>query len=803
MFWDHQIAEWEKAAVLEILNPQRPGFARSILWRNDGEGTVAPRARGLNTLSLFMVADFWEDQVNAKADNEPPPDPIDVLFQEFLECGRRDDDRIEMRLLPDARSVSAKIGLCFQPREERQEIKTWPIGIMKVERFLFRPFTIHTSTRVPLGETVLLGAQMEAPHDGQIQTGQVIAAFGQVHARPGLKPKPDQPLSRGVSFQTWTLSVPKADALPWLRQRNGTGGDAEAMHRWLGKSAELLGVAAVATESMRRGEVVSKLTWIDGSCFECKEARTDFRVAPNTVDDFSVEHGLRVKPVLGIPNNAGADPFRTTNDVPKRSGAEVLSTEVETWRPSQSGRWIRIKSAMERGDDDPAAVEVSDRTLQGSLGGDERFESESVAASGQVVLVGALSKGDRVHMTFQRSNVREPVRPNLADSHATSRSTLWTIDTPLSWEPELLKAESADLTRLAAKLLDAADRGEVKIVAVLNGGDAAQNMVSRTFVGADQLNFAIAPRGIFFSSSGIGRVLVGDRFDLTGSGSEPKMSFLNIGEPEFRHWGLWQPHVAATTSKNSGIELPILPMTGLNGAWRLKRGVPQVVAAVRVAEAARDVSIPPRLRWQVVRQDALPPAAGGNTNDPDFGTEEMSWQVVVVPVQEGEAAKAQELWDEAKKGDRAILENITVRDCERLDASAGSQMWFVDGRDDRDFAAAPEVMPEGTRFSNRVKCVQRTVGFHLEYDGEAQHWKIERDEQPPKNVTDTFADAEYRFPPPKKRGLIPPDHKTTVSMQRPIFKVAKTEFDAGLPEPGAVMMQRLSPSTVLLVRRLR
>ena len=803
LFWDRRIADWEKAGVLELLNAQPFRLGGHTLWKNDGEAIQESRSRGLNTLSLYMVSEFWEDQVNAKADNTPPPDPVNGLLQEFIECGRRDEDQVKMQLTHDRKAVNATIRLCYQPKEERQEIKTWPIGIMKVERFLFRSFTVVTSTRLPLGETVLLGSQMEAPHEGEVQTGRAIAAFGQIHARPGLEAGEDRAQSRGISFQTWTLSVPKADALPWLRQRRGIGGDAEALQRWMGNSGELLGVAAVATDSGVRSEVVSKRTWIDGCCFECNEARTDFRVAPNTVNDFSVEHGLLVDPILGRVNSVEVDPFRTRDNVPKGNGGEVLSTNVEIWRPSQPARWIRIKSAMERGDDDPAAVEVADRTLESSRGGDERFESHSIAAPGQAVMVGALLKGERVHITFQRGNVREAVLADGAGSGSTSRSTVWTIETPLSWQAELLKAESKDLAPLATKLLDAVDRGEANLVAMLCGSDAAQSMVSRSFVGSDQLNFAIAPKGIFFSSSGIGRVSVGHSFDFTGSSRESEMSFLSIGEPEFRHWGLWQPQVATTTSENSGVEFPIFPMTSFKGAWKLKAGAPQVVAAVRIGDANRSASLPPSLRWLVVRQDIRPQKSGGATNDTAFGDEELSWQAVVVPVKAGDMATAEDLWDQAKHGAREILENITVRDCEGIEASAGRQMWFMDGRHDSDLANAPEVKPAVARLSNHVDCVQRIIGFHLEYDGESQHWKVERDEVPPKIIADAFDDAEYRFPAPKRDAQYSAGPPTTVNVQRPIFKVAKTEFDTALPAPGALLMERLSPSTVLLVRRLR
>ena len=833
-FWRERLEAWYKKGKFIPVVPSST-FDNSSMDFKDSKEQHTWGERKYRHISLYGAAMWWQCLTWQK---ERPDEPIDEneVLNYLHEQPMGPVFTGQLSLGSDHKSAFLNLALSYTPDPTKRAATTWPCPPFTASRVMFRPWNLAINGHFPVHEVVLFGAQMEPSSLGEIHSGHVLAAFGAIHPpaieAPPTTTKPrhdDDPQSlstSGAHLHTWTLSVPVATGLPWITKRNNANNDGNTFHQWLAKSSapsdiELLATSSLALASGNRQLINSELQWYDAAGFENAGTNIDWRPIPCDLRMYSLRHSMELDAeghsdspqTLGPDDPFAAIPLPIPFTAPPSTAVstpwhyDYWRTQLTVARPTAPVRWSKWKIAMERDDHDPDALEVAEASLDDVR---ESIHADVLSVGGQVTLTGSVLFGDRMHVTFQR--VAEDTPPKAApasEKPSTPQSatmTYWIIETPMTWQPRLLKADAAAMTSLASDLLASMGSDEVKLVGQLSSNGGQQARITRPCLYLDgSLEIAASTRGVFFKGRVFRDKPIGDqwRATLVQSATPGDVTLESFGAPEWQHWGVWQPSILATNATNSGMELPVFPACILDGQWIMPCGKPAVIAALRMAEPGALKPKPVRLRWYVARLDDVPARRLPNGDpDPDFGVDLFSWQALVLRVNKDEPlakdkATAQRLLSEAKDDKREVLELVTLHHTGSLKATFGSELHFTNGREQGIEATEPSP-PEGTYADSTLQ--DHVVGFHLEFDANKLHWKVERDEQAPKMVTDTFPWVIDIYP--DRQQLPDTRPETKVSIQRPIFNIARKEFDSPLPQAGDTIFERLSTTSVVIIRRL-
>jgi hypothetical protein len=389
-------------------------------------------------------------------------------------------------------------------------------------------------------------------------------------------------------------------------------------------------------------------------------------------------------------------------------------------------------------------------------------------------------------------------------------ATFWAVETPADWSQKLLAPE-VDFNGLARELITAALMGKGSSVTSISAhtldadsGGFHREMEPRIFFG-DYVNTAPAPKGIFFNPRTVYQVHVGLQTSTEGGDFRP-CSIDEIGEPEWRHWGIWQPAVKGTNQSNSGVVQPIFPTTSLSVTVRGGSSPLQLLGVLKVAARTAPQPHPPpaRLRWYLLQSGTQAAAdAPPLQTDPRMSTVQAIVLKLPAALPE-ESRTAAALLSEAAAGRIPVLDFITLAKYFEgvTNAKVGNDYYFTCARspvpgENWNIFKAPAQMPAGTEYADQILLRNRLVGFTLNL--QENHWKIERDSAPPTIVTDTFPDAPQEWP-----GILlsrDEQPKVTVCVQRPIFTIEEHAGD--LPAVGQNTMTSLSKDTVLIIRTLK
>ncbi len=333
-FWNARLDDWEKAGSLEILEP---GYGGQRFDLEDEREFKLSEPQPYRFIGVGAAATHWYESLEARERHESLPDQNDLL-QDLSEYRIEPPFMAKVSLCPGGKLADLSLKLSYLPKKpEKRPVTTWPIPPFEVARMMFRPWSLEVSGRIRLEDTVLLGTQMEAPHDGQAQTGHVLAAFVRVFPAPG---NPSPPAERikpapGVRVQSWTLSVPNSNGLPWLQTRKPGADDTSILHAWLadGKT-ELLSVSAVMGRADSRSSVESKTEWEDVEGFEPASSHTDFRPRPCESSNYSLTHSFSVH-IAALGDQA--DAFAPSSP----TAPAYWTTETELRRPPAATRWLK------------------------------------------------------------------------------------------------------------------------------------------------------------------------------------------------------------------------------------------------------------------------------------------------------------------------------------------------------------------------------------------------------------------------------------------------------------------------------
>jgi len=795
-FWRARLSEWRKEGKLEAVSV----FGGDMRDMEEKSGLPPNPYRFIGQKA---AARLWQELVETEEARLPPVD-LTPLLQDLSEYPVGNNFKGIISIRPGLRQAQVKLQLGYCPPPEERPSANWPLPGLRAPRCLFQQWSLNVMTTCHVNEPFLLGSQMEPPKDGQADTGHVLMAFGRLvlpedSGRDLQEEKPRIQPCRQI--QTWTLAVNKELFLPWIAKRKSGDDDGETFKGWLQLAAtksgvEVAGSAAVALPPSGRGEVTSSLRWQDVYGFEPGGIGTHFTPSPCEEEIYHLQHSL------------------TLDCVPVEGGLNRCSIELS--RPAKAAQWQKWKTAMERDSQDPHAIEVAEADLHEQS---QRLQSTFSLRPGEVTLAAAGMKGDKIYVNFARltETAAAPVAAapdrfgvELPAAEPSRTTTFWAAETPESWGHRLL-APKVDFNRLAQEVMEAAFAGKEATVTGLSAqtldADSTgfhREMEPRIFFG-DYLNTAPAPKGIFFNPRTVYQVHVGLQTRTEGGLVTP-CSIDDIGEPEWRHWGIWQPAVKGTNEHNSGVIQPIFPTGSLSVAIRPNAAPWQVLGVLKIAGRTEPQPQPAKLRWYLLQSNAKA-AADAPPEPVDDRLTTVQAIVLHLPsalLEESRTAAA--LLGEAAAGKIRVLDFITVAKYFEggTDAAVGNNYYFTSGRRPRSgenwnelIFKAPSQMPAGTPYDDQIWLRNRLVGFTLNLHD--KHWKIERDPTPPQIVTDTFDDARQEWPNLRRSREEMP--KVTVCVQRPIFTIEEHAGD--LPAAGECSMTPLSKDTVLIMRTLK
>lgn len=741
--------------------------------------------------------------------------------------------------LDDARSAGElELEFTYSPDPTTRPSQTWAHPFFGTPRVFFRPWRSRTLSRVPLRGPFVIAAQMEAPADGQLNTGDVLLLVGAIVMAPDLEakavsPAKPKPRTGTGTVQTWTLDVPQEEYQSWLLKRLSPEGDPQMMQKWLDRAAagnqsqpvapsvELLSTSSILVtpdldprvSGPHRVSVESRLQWLDPTGFEPSSNRTIFRPCVSEEDTYSLCHSVELS-------------FR--RDALKDGCLASLTLA----QPSQPARWKRWKHAMEGREDDAGNLELAEANYLDREG--RTLETFFNWTPGKTLLTSAVLRRGRAQVTFTRYVEDErrpqpppaPVRPkdSLVPSPVMDRPTplnftVWRIDTPLHWMHRELSVNPHQPRELADKLIKALSEGQARLSTLTSHtvvtGESSHWQAAEpvTFYGGYAANTALHRQGIYFNMRTVELKMVGETDQISpeiaiqADRVWAQLKLESSGAPAWRHWGIWQPGVQGTNGTNSGVNQPQFLSSELEIFGEFILSQPQVVAVETIRDAAKPGGPAEALRWCVVRVTAeqMVPHVKSK-REPD----QVSCLAVVVPlpasveVPLGDENRelARRLLEEAANGERPVIEMVALhhpaRVKPRVSLNTGSEYHYTNGRpqgrDEGDEASvrAGPVLPPGTVFNGHVDFEHRLVGTQISFTED--DWTLTRDGAPPQVVTDTFSDVRYKFP----REESDSGGRTTISVERPIFRVLNAEGPR--PKPGQPRVMRLDEDQAVVLR---
>ena len=434
---------------------------------------------------------------------------------------------------------------------------------------------VDNNHNMTCSHAVLLGTQMEMGAAGQKSTGNVLMIFARLEhgdAKPltAMEQRSRPPVGTNA---VWLFSMPLSEFVPWHMQRATPADDAPAFYSWMMAATSSTGAVRLEAvgSSGPTAIVATSREWMAPTGFE--PSRSDlppFRPMPSESDMFKISYNLET-----------AD-----------------GTVRATW-PMRAERWERCKLALEKDEADARALEFATRAAESMEVSNEPFGDQPE------VLRAWLGEDGRVRVCCSRRVVVEVTRE--VDRPPRSTLSVWCVDTPIAgWEDaaaSLRVDESAGAAeRLLAGVRDGKARlSDVQFMPVSLGNVAAENTVQDAVLGiGNYVNTAAHRDGVWFNPRTLGEVqmlrsCVGD-WQSTGALTIHEWR----GPVEQRWWDMGLATRVSEKRQESGLRLPVQPVSVMQASTFQPPGEPLVVGVVRLDSGAG-------YRWWVCRRDAMDP----------------------------------------------------------------------------------------------------------------------------------------------------------------------------------------------------
>jgi hypothetical protein len=775
--------------------------------------------RNLKVLTQKGAGQLWEvEQEEIAAGKRQPTHEVEDYLYLDREIGTYLQALVgEVR---DEKHVALQIKFTHTAEPEERPTIAWPLARgRRAPRMIFRSWTVEAPCWMTPGKPVMLGMQMEPPHEGGVNTSRVWFAVAQLDGTPIPEPVAvadgAAPLTtKNVETVGWVFSVPGPFAAKWIETRGDASTDAATLKEWLERPHAKVGPSLTALMHVRHrmganGKMTSVRFWDDGTGFEPGLEGPAYRAKVVDPKDYELRHewetevkradeGARVSVdpwAVTVPTQDGARKEEKNKD---EDASAMLRAKFNSSIPPAPARWKRVESAMEKdAATDPWALELA------ALGA-EQCESAETLANGEIIASAVWPYADGMRVMFVRCQDSRNAEPPIASRpprHARlGTGMVWFIDTEVApWIPLLTLGNDIDDGSIAQKLLDEIERGTSKIA-----GMFMRNLTGLAEFGEDRLkgksqppegylyeylNTHPHPGGIAFNPRSFMPEGPGWEWDwnpsagpydkhaqMTGSFMAP------TGPTGTRRWGVRLAQHTHHTPATSGIDLPERGRQSFN-VWRAfpwRR--PLVVNVVQFEEAGTS-----KLRWVIGRMD--PPR--GVTPGPD----PKGWKPAELPpgsdnwVQVMLLGTSQAVADDLAKGDKSSgavearwLRALAEGKARLMDLAASSgnpinpvsvrstrETTYVEPRDPFEglhvgHPTIPREPPKGTVYdptSGQIGLMPHYRGIEFQWKENALELVHDGDFEV---VTDTLL-GRYEFP-------YDAHHKTqpvSVSVQRPVF----------------------------------
>ncbi|OAI56584.1 hypothetical protein AYO49_04010 [Verrucomicrobiaceae bacterium SCGC AG-212-N21] len=848
-----EVAQWmlesdgtEGAMEKRLMDETSRGRATEVARVTAGgrPGLIKAEApKKIRVIWQFDAAHLWQKEWYAKQYGKALADP-----EKYLEVNRLQGIGAELEadvpIIPDHPGGTVRVKFSYTPEPEERPTTTWPLATLRAPRVILRPWTVNVQCRMPNGKPVLLGAQMEAPTEGKVNTGKVWLALGQLDiARDRLSEsgvRKSVPPVIETDAMAWVFSVPNDMAAAWLTKRVDSSSDATTLREWIEASRSrqgvgLAGVMHIRQESGQDSDVVSRRFWDDGSGFEPGAEGPDYRTLPESDEEYELRHEFSTD--IAAETASGNDPFAPVA-VAASPPSRRIAASVKFVLPPHAARWLRVQSAMERvTGNDPAGMELA------AVGHDE-CQSHAMLRHGDVAVVAAWPQADRTHtrvafMRVLRSDAAVVAsRAGGANPLLNGVGTLWMVDTEVSpWLAQLAPEERMDDTGLAERVIDDLRAGKARLAGVLlrqtgeechgSGMSAEGEGVLVNYLNTHPYAGGIPFNPRYFRPHGPGMQWSWvTKAEPKGTEMELHLTEATAATQKLR-WGVKLAHDEQRTPENSGVDLPVRDEVVVH----CKRVVPwnkPVVIAVALHGKGEAV----RLRWLI---EHYTPTEGFTTESAAKRGrfEAQSYQASLIAVKSTDAAqlpavvpdivamnKAWEaqLLDLMQSGKARLVDFVAMTTDHAASAAVGAVATtdpFLPDSDHATFSTigAAEVMdylePRGVKGPNRVEeydsvpveplpetFYDSQINLREHRNGLKVRWgnKVAVAHGGSFEVLTDTLQGWYEFPTPRTEEEVKAGFKKVmVSVQRPVFTAHRGGVE--WPEKGDVMVIPWNGST--------
>jgi hypothetical protein len=653
----HDVARWmlesdgtEGALEQRLLDEMEKGRATEVTRVAAGGRPGIIRAEAPKKIQVILqwdAAHLWQKEWYAKQEGKRLADPEKMLEINTLQpIGAVLE--ADVPIIPDHPSGTMRVKFSYTPEPEERPTTTWPLATLRAPRVILRPWTVNVQCRLPNGKPVLLGAQMEAPLEGKVNTGKVWLALGQLDiardrlSEPGVRKH--IPLAVEANAVAWVFSVPNDRVAAWVTKRVDSSGDAATLREWIEASRanegpKLAGVMHVRQESGQNSEIVSRRFWDDGSGFEPGAEGPDCRALPESGQEYEVRHEFSAQ--ISLEGAPETEPFRPIVPPPL---ARRIEASVRFALPPHAARWLRVQSAMEKvTGDDPAAMELA-------VVGSDQCESHAMMRHGDVAVVSVWPQADRAHtrvafMRVHRSD-EAAAAPHVPAAKPLLNGTaaLWMVDTEvLPWLPQLASPERMNDMDFAARVIDELTTGKAHLSGVIlrqmgewtegKGASAEGEGVLVHYLNTHPYAGGIPFNPRYFRAHGPGMQWTASTIaEPKGARMELHLTAATAAKQQ-RRWGVKLAHDAQRTPENSGVDLPVRDEVRVHGKRVVPWNHPVVVAVALHGEGAAA-----RFRWVIAQ---CTPAEGFSTQPlANPGTfDAQSYQASLIAVKPADAAQ--------------------------------------------------------------------------------------------------------------------------------------------------------------------
>jgi hypothetical protein len=771
---------------------------------------------------------LWASQEDARRRGEPMPDPA-MMFEHLEKHGIGPELEAQLPTVPGDPAATVKLQFTYTPEPEERPATNWPLaGGFRAPRVILRPWSIETECRMPPGEPVLLGTQMEPSLEGAVNTGRVWFALGRLDCDEEKARAPavqtDAPVVKEVDTVAWLFSVPNAFAASWMKQRKDASADAATLREWIAVSHTKGGPAIAAVmhtraEAAKEGKVAGVRHWEDGTGFEPGSEGSSYRAIAVESGPYELRHELTTSAALNWNDDdkKPVDLFAVhgpeLDHVKERAPLPLITVNARFAMPPHPARWKRIESAMEKDPaTDPGALELA-------AVGDEHGEWSVALMHGEVVAAAAWPEAEErrtrvVFLRCQRSQATAPVetRPDVFPARGTAM--LWVVDTPTApWLAKLMSSTTMYDMKLAQKVIGEIAAGRAEMVGALlqQGGQVLRIQgwaglpmkgVSTQGEGyvSEYLNTQPYPGGLPFNprsfvSSGPGWDWKWEIEGASSAGVDMTVSLTSPTSPTTsRRWGVWLEQDVRHTPETSGIDLPVRSASSMSAQTVVQWDKPVVLSVVRQEKEGVE-----RLRWTIAL--ANPPR--GMTpeslqvvipGDESYRFSARWVQAMLLSVKPGDAPMfvngdgkdagvESRLIQGVADGKVVVIDFTTVAAHLSGGAGASATKTIIYGEPREGIEGCPSGIPRepppGTVYSDQIGLMQHVSGIRMWFNDEVIG--IDHDGAF-EVVTDTLL-GEYEFPRAPE-GLS--QEPVSVSVQRPVFTPHRSQTP--LPTKGGAVI---------------